>query len=133
MKTPPFVLFFLFTCLFSCKKEEAINVNSGLIGIWYHYEPYEHGVRFKRLTLQSDGKGEIWYSNGWKVYGGTKTRKWLIKDEHLYFGRTASGNEKFEINQYPEIADSTFTIGLDTISSGEKYMILDDTYFCDFN
>ena len=117
----------------SCKKEKVIDGYPDFQGTWFHYETYESGVRHKELRIQSDSKGDIWYSNGWKVYGGTQTRKWVIKNDYLYFGWVATGNEKFKIDQYPTVADSAFIQGLDTVMQGSKYIILDGVYFyCDW-
>ena len=115
--------FFLFT---ACKKEPVTEMHPDFIGTWYHYESVD---KFKYLTIKADSKGEIWYSNGWDVYGGTQTRKWLIKNNNLHFGWTSVGMEKFEINQYPTIADSAFISDADTVEIGDVYIILDNAVY----
>jgi len=123
-----YLLFLCLITLFSCKKEPITEIYPEFIGTWVHYETLE---KFKYLTIKSDSKGDIFYSNGWKVYGGTQTRKWLIKKDNLHFGWTSTGSEKFAITTYPTIAIDSFIVGFDTINAGQKYLELDGDIYAD--
>ena len=114
--------------MFSCEKEPVIEIYPEFIGTWIHYETIE---KFKYLTIKSDSKGDIYYSNGWKIYGGTQTRKWLIKKDNLHFGWISTDIEKFAITTYPTIAIDSFIVGADTINTGQKYLGLDGDIYVD--
>jgi len=117
-----YLLFLCLIFLLSCKKKPITEIYPEFIGTWIHYESAE---KFKYLTIESDSKGDIYYSNGWKVYGGTQTRKWLIKKDNLHFGWTSASFEKFAITTYPTIAIDSFIVGVDTVDAGQRYIELD--------
>lgn len=113
----------------SCKKENAGQINIDFIGYWTHIEEFGGEIRYKNIRIQENSKGDIYYSDGWNITGATQTRKWLIKNDYLYFGWTANGNEKFKINQYPTYTDTLFINGIDTVQPGNFYMVLDNSFF----
>jgi hypothetical protein len=126
MKKGFLIIIFSFLCLISCKKELSIDIDPNFEGGWFHYEST---TKFKYLSIDANSKGYIYYSQGWSVIGDTQTRTWSIKKGNLLFGWAAVGDEKFEINQFPTIADSVFISDADTIELGDMYMVLDEIVF----
>lgn len=114
------------TLICSCKKEPVVEIFPEFVGTWTHKESID---KYKSLTILSNSQGEIWYSVGWNVYGDTQTRKWVIKNDYLYFGWVATSFEKFLIDKYPDTSTVYFIDGVDTIEPGNKYMILDGDVF----
>lgn len=125
-----FVPIILLSGFFSCKKEAAINVNENLIGIWKHNVDASNTIY---LEIDDDSKGYIEYYENGTFKSDTQKRKWLIKDNKLFFGWLGAGDEKFIINQYPSISPNVIISGSDTISTGDTYIVLDEKYYVKIN
>ena len=112
----------------ACKKKPAIEIDELFVGIWIH-----NSSHFERryLIIRTNGKGDIQDYENDESINFTKTRKWLIKNNTLYFGWTSGGKSKFSIDQYPLISVDTIINNYDTIYPNQKYMILDGDYYVD--
>mgnify|MGYP000148853880 CR=1 FL=1 len=112
----------------SCKKEPATEIDELFIGVWVHnYSTLDR----KYISIKSNSKGHIVEYENNTSKSDTQNRKWLIKNNHLYFGWTGSGDEKFSIDQYPMFSTDTIIDNFDTIYPNQKYMILDGYYYVD--
>jgi hypothetical protein len=112
----------------ACKKKPATEIDPLFIAIWTHNSS---PTDTKYLKIRANSKGGIEeYENG-QSQSVTKDRKWLIKNNTLYFGWTGGGNEKFSIDQYPLISVDTIITDFDTVYPNQKYMILDGNYYLD--
>ncbi len=112
--------------IFACQKEPAIELDSNFIGNWKHNRDANKTII---LQIEEDSKGYIEYFENGSFKSDTQRRKWLIKKNKLYFGWLAAKDEKFSIDQYPNVASNLIINNYDTIFSGEKYLILDGNYF----
>jgi hypothetical protein len=123
-----YLLFFcgLFFLLFSCKKEAAISVQSQLEGFWKHNSDQTHSVF---LEIGADSKGYIEYFENNEFKSDTQQRKWLIKNNILYFGWLTGKEEKFSIDLNPTVATFEFIKQFDTIEIGHRYIVLDGAYY----
>jgi hypothetical protein len=118
--------FGLVIILFSCKKETAITVQSQLEGTWKHHSDKTHTVF---LQIGADSKGYIEYYENNEFKSDTQFRKWLIKNNFLYFGWLAGKEEKFSIDLSPSIATFEFIKQYDTIEVGQRYIVLNGSFY----
>lgn len=110
----------------SCNKEPLLDASPALVGNWTHYTDAE---TWHTLHVNSDGNGTMeWYTNS-KLNKDTKERPWLIKDNTLYFGKVSFNGELYDIDAYPQLSGSTTIENYDTLSAGERFIILDGFYY----
>lgn len=92
----------------------------------------------KYLEINTNSEGNIVYYDGVGNFESvTQTRKWLTKDDYLYFGQLGSDDpigddkmdEKFKIDLNPTVSNSTIYTGYDTVFTGDIYIILDGKYY----
>jgi hypothetical protein len=136
MRIPSFILALACivpaTWLFSCKKEKAVSAHPELTGYWTHSTGTGNQ---NHLEIRSDSKGSVEYDNHKGNYVHSNDHLWLLKKNVLHHGRGSLSNKsdgftRFHIDQYPQTATADFVAFLDTIRSGDDYMILDgDVYF----
>lgn len=112
----------------SCHKKAVHKLNKDFIGTWKHIENSE-----KRwyLDIGSSSWGNIdVYNSSWEKTDsyGENPDKWRLnpKKDILYLG---GFTKKFKVDKYPVLNDQLLIIGMDTIESGNWYMILDNMYF----
>ncbi len=116
----------LMIVLFSCKKEAATTVQSQLEGIWKHHSDQTHTVF---LEIGADSKGYIEYYENNTFKSDTQPRKWLIKNNVLYFGWLSGKEEKFSIDLNPSTATFEFIKQYDTIEAGHRYIVLNGSFY----
>lgn len=127
MRKSLFILFLFSFLLFGCKKEKISEDHSELIGTWKELNGADE---YAKLEIRSDSKGTL-YDCRPEECGDIQFRKWRIKNNHLYYG---IANDLGEIMQYPIIATAEILIGEnDTIKTGERYMILNYSYYIDLS
>ena len=111
--------FLLFTIIFfGCKKEKVADVHPEMVGYWTHFTSE---ISSKSLDIPNKGVGSIYYYHKGNPTEDN-TAPWFIKKDKLLFGRVSP--EEFTINTYPTTAVGAFISGYDTVSIGEKYMML---------
>ena len=110
----------------SCKKEKISEEHAELIGTWKEINGKEE---YANLEIKTDSKGTL-YDCRPEECGDIQFRKWRIKNNHLYYG---IAKDLGEITQYPLIATSDIIIENDTIKTGERYMILNYSYYQDIS
>lgn len=112
----------------ACKKKPVVEVDESFIGVWKHNFDQS---KTKYLIIKSHGRGFIEdYENG-EIKKFTQNRKWLTKNNTLYFGWLGIGNEKFSIDQQPIMSLDTLIHNYDTIYPNQKYIVLDGDYYKD--
>jgi len=125
MKTN-FIFLILMSIVFACKKKRAVDFESQLVGNWRHNSDNIHTIY---LEIDSDSKGYIEYYENGEFKSDTQHRKWLVKNNTLYFGWMSGRDEKFSIDSEPQIATFEFIKEYDTIIIGNRFVIFDGKYF----
>lgn len=119
--------------IFSCQKKPATNIDQKLIGNWKHSVNTNEHI-YIQIGENSRGSFTIYDSAGNTLKGSSdQLRKWMIKNDALYFGRSSSKNQRFKINQYPLTSSDTIINDFDTIYPENSYLILNGVYFVDQN
>ena len=111
---------------FSCKKKAAIKVDGLFKNNWKHNIDDSHS---EVLVIGNGISGYIeQYENG-NIESDTQPRKWLIKNNRLYFGWMAFKGDQYSIDLYPTITPTVIISDFDTIDAGDQYIILDGNYY----
>jgi len=110
----------------ACKKKPIVEQDNSFIGGWRHNIDESETIY---LIINENSKGFIEHYENDQFEDDTQHRKWLIKNNVLYFGWLGMGSEKFTIDQYPIIATSPILNNLDTVNIGDTYMILEGDYY----
>lgn len=122
----PFGFLILIAVFYACNKRNVINTHPEMVGSWRHIT---NNNEYQYIRIESDGRGhKAFYENG-QFKSETEHRIWRIKNEILIFGRIKSKIDRYDINVYPTTATNDFIDGYDTISIGQKYMILNNKIY----
>lgn len=121
-----YLLLFLLV-MAACKKEKALNIMPELTGRWR--TPANTLPSYTAFYIDSKGKGYIQkvYRPDYEDHMGSK--KWYIEKNCLFCGWVS--DSRYEINQAPVIATQDIIDRADTIKAGQRYMILNYTYYVD--
>ena len=109
-----------------CKKKSAIKIDSLFKNEWKHNKDETHS---EILQIGNGKSGYIEQHENGEIKSDTQPRKWLIKNDKLYFGWLAGKGNQYSIDLYPTIASTTIVVNFDTINIGENYIILDGNYY----
>ncbi len=118
----------LLILLSSCGKEPLLDVTDQMQGSWKHYTTE---TDYTVVYIYTDGNGRLEWYNDQGLTKDTKEREWLIKDNRIYFGKVAFNGEFFDISEFPKTGGAEIINGYDTIPSGGRYCLLDDSYYLD--
>ncbi|MBD3637438.1 MAG: hypothetical protein HUJ25_08805 [Crocinitomicaceae bacterium] len=112
--------------VFSCGKEELSTGAPSLIGVWIHYSAED---AWEKVTIEEDGTGNVeWYTNN-KLHKDTKVKRWYVEDNELYLGKVTFSLKPYRIDEYPVTAGSTYIENFDTITTGQRYCVLNNFFF----
>ncbi len=122
------IFLILLCCISACNKIAVHKVNSSFIGNWKHQEN-SNEKWYLEINDDSYGNITLYDSTGNHIIAyGENPKKWRINEskQTLYHG---TKNKKFHIDKYPTIASQDIYNGIDTITLGKTYIILDGDYF----
>lgn len=122
------VLFLLFSVV-SCRKMECVKTAAPeLIGDWVHYSENDG---FHYIYIEENGKGSMYGVNNHGNNHDTQRRGWFVEDDVLYFSRYSNNasEDKFTIDQYPDVTVNDIHLMYDTIYAGETFMKLNSRYY----
>ena len=120
-----YTLFFV-GILLSCNKEPILEVAPSLVGIWKHHSAVD---AWHIIYIYENGKGIMQWFRNYKLYKDTKERDWWMKNNTIYFGKTAFNGELYDVETFPTLTGQTFTDNFDTIYAGKRYIVLDGNYY----
>ena len=115
-------------CFSSCNKEPAHLVDEELVGGWLHIE--NSNERWS-IRINEDSRGDILIYdslNNFVTKYSENSKKWRVNSTTHTLNHGLY-HASFIILKYPTIATTEIIDGLDTIQTGETYMILDEGYF----
>jgi len=123
------ILLLLFT-LASCRKEKATTVHPEFTGSWMHRTGTDNE---NYISIQADSKGYIVFDNHNGNYIESNTHTWFLREDLLCHGgglkRKPDGLSTFRVETFPTISDHDFIQFLDTVETGDYYMVLDGNVY----
>ena len=97
-----------------------------MIGTWQHYSAAD---AWEIVIIKEDGLGMVkWYTNN-KLFQETKEKVWYVKENKLYLGKVTFSLKPYNIDGYPTTSSTTEIIELDTLTSGAKFIVLNELNF----
>jgi len=129
MSSNQILLFLAAILLASCTKELVTENHPEFVGSWLHHTKESHD---RKLYIFADGTGYLAWIGPY--FDESKTRKWFLANDKLFFGKhrinaKPDANYIMHIDVYPTVSNHDFIYDLDTVSTGETYMILDGHAF----
>jgi hypothetical protein len=118
----------LLVCATSCNKKAVHKADEDFIGRWGHVE--NSNERWY-LDIGDNSYGSITLYDSLNDFietFGENPRRWRINSKIRILNLGFYTHTMF-IDQYPAVATGEIVNGLDTILSGETYVILDGDYF----
>ena len=109
-----------------CKKKSAVKIDNLFKNEWKHFIDANHS---EILIIPNSAKGTIEQHENGQLISDTQPRKWLIKNNRLYFGWISFKGAQYSIESYPTVALNTLINDFDTINVGDSYIILDGNYY----
>lgn len=121
------IFLFLFAISISaCKKQPLTSNDSSFQGVWKHQVNEDELIY---ITIDEYSMGTMEFYKYGKFKSDTQRRKWLIKDNRLYFGRMATKKESDHIDVPPTVSTQVIVLPYDSIPIGKKYMVLSGKYY----